>query len=429
MPRSVLTLSPQATGRLLLDAQGLLEDPERAASPAALQKMIERMGFVQVDTINVVERAHHLTLFSRMHTYRHDMLAKLIERKRTLWEHWTHDASVIPTQWFPHWKHRFDRYRSRIRTNTWWNARLGANPDDTIAMVRERITREGPLQSRDFKHDHENHPLPEEGWWGWKPAKAALEHLWRGGELTIIKRINFQKVYDLTERALPEQHHARMPEADEHVDWACSSALERLGVATSGEIAAFWHAIDAVAARKWCAAAMQRGELIEVMVEDAQSGKPRKSLAFAAMEGKLRRMMRGAASGVAKKGVGGREAASGVGAVGDDASRMRVLSPFDPVLRDRQRCQRLFGFDYRFEAFTPGPQRKFGYYVLPLLQGERLVGRINPKFHRDRGELVIDGLWWEKGVKPTKGRKIALHDALDRLAGFIGAERVRIARG
>lgn len=420
MPASELTLSPQAAGRLLLDAQGLLDDPDRAASPAALQKMIERMGFVQVDTINVVERAHHLTLFSRMHGYEHDMLAKLIERRKTLWEHWTHDASVIPTQWFPHWKHRFDRYRSSIRTNTWWNARLGAKPDETIAMVRERIMNEGPLQSRDFEHDHENHPLPEEGWWGWKPAKAALEHLWRGGELTIIKRINFQKVYDLTERALPEQHHARMPEADEHVDWACRSALERLGVATAGEIAAFWHAIDPVAARKWCSAALAQGELIEVMVEDAQGGNPRKSLAFTSMEGKLKR----AARRDLKRGVRGGEAASGA----DDAGIMRVLSPFDPVLRDRKRCQRLFGFDYRFEAFTPGPQRKFGYYVLPLLQGERLVGRINPKFHRDRGELIIDGLWWEKGVKPTKRRKTALTTALDRLARFIGADRVRIAR-
>lgn len=409
MPKGVFTLSPQAAGRVLLEAQGLLDDPDRRVSPATLQKLIERMGFVQIDTINVVERAHHLTLFSRVHGYEHAMLAKLIERRRSLWEHWTHDASVIPTQWFPHWKHRFDRYQRSIRRNAWWKARLGANPDETIAMVRERIVKEGPLQSRDFEHDHENHPLPEEGWWGWKPAKAALEHLWRGGELTIIKRINFQKVYDLTERAMPTQHFAPKPDIDEHVEWACHSALERLGVATPGEIAAFWHAIDPPAARKWCEQALHRGELIEVMVGDAQGGKPRRSLAFAANESMLRRANR-------------------ISDAGDDSKMMRVLSPFDPVLRDRKRCQRLFGFDYRFEAFTPGPKRKYGYYVLPLLQGEALVGRINPKFHRDRGELVIDGVWWEHGVKPTKARKAALNEALDRLARFIGAERVRIAR-
>jgi uncharacterized protein YcaQ len=114
------------------------------------------------------------------------------------------------------------------------------------------------------------------------------------------------------------------------------------------------------------------------------------------------------------------------GASPADDEPIRVLSPFDPILRDRNRALRLFNFDYRFEAFVPAPKRKFGYYVMPLLQGERLVGRVNPKFHRDRGELVIDGVWWEKGIKPTRARKAALDDALQRLARFVGAERVRI---
>lgn len=404
-----MPVSAGAAVRVLLDAQGLRDDPNRTASHAALQKLIERMGFVQIDSINVVERAHHLTLFSRIHGYRHGMLAHLLERRRTLWEHWTHDASAIPTQWFPHWKHRFERARSSIRRNDWWKQRLGERPERMMAMVRERIEREGPLQSRDFEHDHASHPLPEEGWWGWKPAKAALEHLWRCGELTIIRRINFQKVYDLTERALPTVHNAPASQSEAFVDWACRSALERLGVATPGEIAAFWHAIDPADARTWCTHALHSGELIEVMVGDAQGGKPRKALAFAAREGKLRRANRTLQAD-------------------DDGLAMRVLSPFDPVLRDRKRCLRLFDFDYRFEAFTPGPKRKYGYYVLPLLQGERLVGRINPKFHRDRSELVITGVWWEKGIKPTKTRKAALNDALQRLAGFIGADHIRIAR-
>lgn len=415
MRNGLLTIPAVTARRLLLEAQGLCDDPHRRASPAALQKLIERMGFVQIDTINVVERAHHLTLFTRMHKYEPRMFAHLLERRRppTLWEHWTHDASAVPTKWYGHWKHRFARYASRTQRSEWWTARMGREPERTIAMVRERIELEGPLQSRDFEHDHDIHPLPEEGWWGWKPAKAALEHLWRCGELVIIRRVNFQKVYDLAERAMPAQHAAAPPSADEHVEWACRTALERLVIATPGEIAAFWHAIDPPAARRWCVAATASGELIEVVVEAIDGGKPRKALAFASMESRLRRLsrMRNAAS-----------------ADGDHASPMRVLSPFDPVIRDRQRCLRLFNFDYRFEAFTPSSKRKYGYYVLPLLQGDRLVGRVNPKFHRDHGELAINGVWWEADIKPTKARKAALNNALAQLARFIGAERITIAR-
>ena len=413
---SPMSISAQAARRALLEAQGLRDDPERRASPAALQRLIERMGFVQIDTINVVERAHHLTLFSRMHGYQPRMLAHLLERRRSLWEHWTHDASAIPTKWHPHWKHRFERYRSRIQRHAWWKARLGDDPERTIVMVRERIERDGPLQSRDFEHDRANHPRPEDGWWGWKPAKAALEHLWRSGELVITRRINFQKVYDLAQRAMPDLHAAPISEPEDHVAWACRSALERLVIATPGEIAAFWHAIDPPTARRWCVEAIRSGELTELMVEDVRGGKPRKSVALAANESALRRLAR----------MAGRDAASGGEEALNDRAPMRVLSPFDPVLRDRKRCLRLFGFDYRFEAFTPGPQRRYGYYVMPLLQDDRLVGRIDPKFHRDRGELVVNRVWWEQGVKPTKARRVAVDAALQRLAMFVGAERVSV---
>jgi uncharacterized protein YcaQ len=411
MTTQPMTVPALAARRALLQAQCLLEPFEAGSSSAALQRLIERLGFVQVDTINVIDRAHHLTLFSRMHKYRRAMLADLIEKRRTLWEHWTHDASVIPTQWAAHWKHRFDRYRQRVQRHAWWKARLGDEPEKLLASVRERVAKDGPLLSRDFEHQATNVPPAEKGWWGWKPQKAALEHLWRCGELVIVKRVNFQKVYDLTERAMPALHAAPLPPRDEHVEWACRSALERLGTATPGELAAFWHAIDLPAARAWCVSGLKSGELMEVMIESVDGSRPRKSVMFAKMERIMRRWLREQrASSPANDGP------------------MRALSPFDPILRDRNRALRLFGFDYRFEAFVPAPQRRFGYYVMPLLQGERLVGRVNPKFHRDRGELVIDGLWWEKGVKPTRARQAALREALDRLAEFVGAERVRLSK-
>lgn len=133
---------------LLMDAQGLLSDPCRQATPSALQKLIEQMGFVQLDSINVVERAHHLTLASRLDDYKHEHFSWLLEQGRSLFEHWTHDASAIPTKWFAHWKPRFKRERERILNSLWWKERIGGEPDKIIDHVRERIAREGLFARR-----------------------------------------------------------------------------------------------------------------------------------------------------------------------------------------------------------------------------------------------------------------------------------------
>lgn len=388
---------------MLLAAQGLLDDPARPATARTLQALIEQMGFVQIDTINTVERAHHLTLLSRLDSYRPPLLARLLEEKRSLFEHWTHDASAIPSKWFPHWRHRFGRRRERIRANKWWNQRIGDNPDRLIGEIRRRIECEGPLLSRDFEHVPNGHQLPEEGWWGWKPQKAALEYLWHIGELAVTRRINFQKVYDLTERVLGEHYTRPAPEPDAHIDWACRTALERLGVATPAEIAHFWHAVTLEQVRAWCAAKRQAGELVEVLVESADGAKPRAAFAFHDWKSTASRL---------------REA----------PRRMRLLSPFDPVLRDRKRTMRLFDFDYTFEAFVPAPKRRYGYYVMPILEGERLVGRLDPKLHRETATLEIRNIWWESRVKLTKKRRTALEDAIERLSAAIGARSISFVR-
>lgn len=395
--------------RLLLGAQGLLDDPDRKATAADLAKLIRRMGFVQIDTINVVERAHHLTLFSRLRGYRHEMLPHLLERKRLLFEHWTHDASAIPLEWFGHWKHRFERHHERIRRHAWWKERLGKDPQGLLEEVKKRIERDGPLLSKDFEREDDGSGKKESGaWWGWKPQKAALEHLWRTGELSVARRVNFQKVYDLTHRVFPEHHATPKSEWEEHVDWACRAALERLGVATPSELAAFWNAIDLAEARRWCDARAAKGEIERVMTEGVGDGgdggaESRPRVAFAV-------------SGWRKI----------VEKLPDPPRGMRLLSPFDPVIRDRKRLLRLFGFDYSFEAFVPGPKRKYGYYVLPVMDGERMAARLDPKFHRDKGVLEVKKVWWEKGEKPTKARRAELEEAVGRLADFIGAERVEM---
>lgn len=396
MTASAPTISTESARRLFLGAQGLLADPVRRVNRATLLRLIEQMGFVQIDSISVVARAHHLTLASRLDGYRHEHFTHLLEQERSLFEHWTHDASAIPTKWFAHWKPRFAGQRERLRHNKWWRQLIGMEPDKILDHVRERITIEGPLRSQDFEHDRRGAPA---GWWGWKPQKAALEYLWSTGELMVTRRENFQKVYDLTERVLPECHALAPPTEEEHLGWACRTAFERLTIASSKEVADFWHAITPTQARHWCEAAVRAGRITPVFIASSDDVKPRASFALIDWEKRLRKLP-------------------------DPPERMRLLSPFDPVLRDRARLARLFGFDYRFEAFTPEAKRQYGYYVLPILEGDRLVGRLDPKFQRGKSVLEVRSVHWEAGVRVTRTRQRQLEEAASRLANLIGAERI-----
>ena len=391
-------VTAEAARLLLLDAQGLLENPVRQATPSALQKIIERIGFVQIDSINVVERAQHLTLASRLDDYKHEHFSRLLEQERSLFEHWTHDASVIPTKWFAYWKPRFIRERERLLNSPWWEERIGGEPDKLIDRVRERIAREGPLRSQDFEHERCG---ASSAWWGWKPQKAALEFLWSTGELMVTRREKFQKVYDLTERVLPEQSNAPPPSEGEHVEWACRTALERLIVATPKEVAEFWNAISIVQAKAWCEESVRAGRIIPVLVESLDGSKPKPSFAITGWEQRLERLP-------------------------EPPARTRLLSPFDPVLRDRARARRLFNFEYRFEAFVPEPKRQYGYYVLPILEGDRLVGRLDTKFHRRECLLNVRRIYWEPGIRVTLSRRRELEKAVERLAQLIGARQITL---
>jgi uncharacterized protein YcaQ len=379
--------------RLLLGSQGLLDAPARATSEG-VHELVRRLGYVQIDSINVVERAHHLILAPRLRGYRPSLLQGLLERQHRLFEHWTHDAAAIPTEWFPHWHHRFERYRTELRRRPWWRERMGSRPQAVIAQVRTRLEQGGPLLARDFAA--ESGRGGSSPWWGWSPQKTALEYLWWTGEVAIAGRRGFHKVYDLTRRVLPDAVAAPRPSPVENLEWACRTAIERLGVATPSEIAGFWKAVSAAAVRTWCADAAARGEIVAVDLEAADGGPPR--AAFAVADWGARSQTEPAAP-----------------------ARIKILCPFDPILRDRRRTQRLFGFDFRFEAFVPAARRQHGYYVMPLVEGDRLVGRIDPKLHRKEDRLEVRSVRWEPGVRPTRRRLAALDAAVGRLAQLVGA--------
>ncbi|MDR3672658.1 MAG: crosslink repair DNA glycosylase YcaQ family protein [Holophaga sp.] len=387
--------SPQLTAaqarRLLLAGQALLGPPP----PGGLEGLVQQLGYVQLDSINVVERAHHLILGCRTEAYDPAQFEALLEQRR-LFEHWTHDAAAIPLRWYPHWHLRFPKSRARILASPWWRERMGDQAEALLAQVLERIRAEGPLRSADF----EQPGTGGAGWWGWKPHKAALELLWHTGELAVASRLHFHKSYDLAERVFPEAHALPPPAPDAHLEWACATALERLGAATPRELAAFWNAVEPADAARWCAAAQAGGRIAQVAVQPRDGGPAKPCFAVPDWRERL-------------------------AALPEPGERMVILCPFDPILRDRARTLRLFGFDYRFEAFVPEARRQFGYYVLPILEGETLVGRLDAKHHRDRGVLECKGLWWEKAVRPTKARQRRLRTALETLARRIGAGEVQ----
>lgn len=389
-------LSNTDARRIFLDRHALLEPPTGPSRGDDLLDLIRRLGFVQVDSINTVERAHHMILWSRRQSYRPKHLTPLLERDRALFEHWTHDAAILPAEYFPYWKIRFAREADRLkrRWSDWQGAEFHAKVEDVLAHVRSG----GPVGSGEVGADEAR---GKGGWWEWHPSKTALEYLWRTGQLCVCHRRNFAKVYDLTERVLPDGHAAPAPSEAEMIDWACNAALDRLGFATSGELAAFWGIVRPEEAKDWCAGMLRRGAIEEIDVTGA--------------DGTLRRSL-------ARPGL-----SAGIAALPAPTGRVRVLSPFDPALRDRARAERLFGFHYRIEVFVPEPKRTYGYYVFPILEGDRMIGRIDMKCRRAEGILGIAAFWPEPGVAFGAGREARLMAELQRLATFCGCADIAFA--
>ena len=374
-----------AARRLFLHRHALAEAPTGPAKGQALSDLIDRIGFVQVDSINTVARAHHMILWSRRNAYRPEALKPLLERDRHLFEHWTHDAAILPVQLFPHWHHRFAR--DAVRLDAHWKTWFRDGYADQFDTLLRRISDHGPVTTSDVG---QGEARGKGGWWDWHPSKTALEWLWRTGQLAITRRDGFQKVYDLTERVIPAAHRHATPDPETMIDWACASALDHLGFATPGEIAAYWKAVTPTEARDWCRAALARGDVIDIDVEGA-SGQTRRMLARPDVLDQT---------------------------PPEPPARLRILSPFDPALRDRDRAEFLFGFFYRIEVFVPEPKRTYGYYVFPLLEGARLIGRIDVKAQRDAGALRVRALWPERGVSFGAQRMQRLQAELDRLARF-----------
>ena len=386
-----LTLS--AARHLHLSAQGLLKKPRRRAKPTDILPAIQRMSLLQIDTINIVARSPYLVLFSRLGAYSPEWLDNALSNGE-LMEYWAHEACFLPRSDFA-----LVRHRMRAPDKMGWKYRKEwmEQHAQEIKALTEHIKQNGPVRSADFEHPRKG----ASGWWEWKPHKRHLEGLFTAGEVMVIARRNFQRVYDLTHRV--------MPHWDDERDMLSQSAAEAimlensarsLGIFRPQWLADYYRLRQPALApllQEW--QAQQR--IIPVEVESLGAMwlhsdlLPELELALA---GKL------------------------------TATHSAVLSPFDPVVWDRKRAEQFFDFSYRLECYTPAPKRQYGYFVLPLLHKGQLVGRMDAKMHRKAGELEIISLYLEEGTRVTAGLEKGLRAAITEFAAWQGATRVRLGQ-
>jgi uncharacterized protein YcaQ len=365
--------------QLWLAANGLASAPSGVVD---VMSIIRRLGFLQIDTVRNVVRAQDHILWSRNHRYREDMVWDAL-RRRELFEHFTHDASLIPMDVYPLWQRQFHRLGEKAARAEWYQSGLARAETEAI---HARIKAEGPLSTHAFDSARDSTEM-----WSRPPHKKALEQMWYAGVLGTAERRNFVKYYDLGARVFPPVPPDR-PDAKAAGAMLCDLAMDRMGIANAGEIRRFWEAVPPDEVRDWIASR----DLIAVRVQ-AADGTWQDSWAVPDLTARLEGLL-------------------------PPSTRMRIINPFDPAIRDRKRLQRIFGFEYTNEMFVPQAKRKWGYYVYPLLEGDRFVGRLEAKADRDAGLLRVTGFWPETGVRWGQGRAARLSAELDRFARLAGVQ-------
>lgn len=383
MVSATLKINNRDARRLWLAANGLGQTP---TGPLDVMAIIRNLGFVQIDTVRNVTRAHNHIIWSRNQNFREGKLWPLLQQ-RQLFEHFTHDASLIPMEVYPMWQRQFERKRQDVLRTNWYRSGL---PQSSVDDIIERIRTEGPLSTHAFDTKIEG----KREMWARPPHKKALDMMWYCGELATARRTNFVKYYDLASRFFPAELRAKDYRPDEQAKWLHDQALDRLWFADFGEIRRFWDASSPAEVTAW----LDKGDLCPVSIERAD-GATYNALARADIGDLLQDTP-------------------------EPTSRLRILNPFDPAIRDRTRLQRLFGFEYRNEMFVPKAKRKWGYYVYPLLEKDRFVGRIELRADRKQGELQVIGFWAEPGVKWPAMRHQKLDAELDRFARYAGLASV-----
>lgn len=370
--------------RKVLSSQGLLQAQAFGTGLAGAAEAITHIGYVQIDSISVVERAHHHVLHARVPGFKPTMMNKLL-LNRDIFEYWSHAAAFLPIADF-----RFSLpYKQAIKDGQiHWHK----SPDKPLMRdLLDRIRRDGPLRSRDL----ESNQPKREGWWDWKPAKKALEQLYMQGDLMVSDREGFQKTYDLTERVLPDHIDTRTPSTEEFAQYLLDQQLRS-------------HACVSLRGVSYL---RKSAPLRGVGKDLVDAGLAQQTLAqVQAPNGDVLIIKAGALDGSMPR----------------VSNRMHILSPFDNSLIQRDRLKAVFDFDYQLECYVPEAKRQHGYFSLPLLFRDEFVGRMDCKAHRKTKHLEIKALHWERNDHDEELLVQAFVEALKRFLPFQGCVSVSL---
>ncbi|SHN43928.1 winged helix-turn-helix domain-containing protein [Chitinophaga sp. CF418] len=372
-------LTPSQARKIILHAAGLSKRAQFGKGPEAVYKLIDHLGFIQIDTNYVVERAHHHTIASRVPDYKPEWLEDLQEDGR-IFEFFISDAGYMPMHDF--------RFSLPVKESFSVNGKpLTQAEGSLMKKILDRIEREGPLTVKDFDNDRQE---ASSGWWDWRPSKIALERLYMEGQLMCTRNKDFHKLYDLPINIIPTDIETTMPTPEEFARHIILRTLQALGIAYVKEIA--WRArrVKDHLVKQELQKLVAEGEICQVTVEGLKSA-PLYML-----------------SGYKNKKIG----------LSDEAF---ILSPFDVLNVFRHRLRDFFNFDYQIECFVPEPKRKYGYFSLPILIGDTFVARMDSKADRKQRTLIIHNLHFE----PVKLSELMLDKLTDAIKAFAGFNQCR----
>lgn len=378
MPKSLTTVSVAEIRRRVVEAQGYASRT-RTGTAAEVLATIRRVGCIQLDSVSTVERSHRVALGARIGGYPEPCVSRLL-RTGKLFEYWAHEACLLPVEDYPMHRWRMAKF---AESHPWRGNVFEREPELTQQVLRE-IGERGPLGSRHFEGSGPG------GMWNWKPAKIVLEALHSAGRLAIAGRDGFQRLYDLPERVLPpELADGAVPSDDEYTRWATLRGVEARGALTESAVAEMWRLKGGAArVRPHADALVSEGKLRRLDVEDGRAP----MLVPAGVE------------------------------PGGPLPPALLLSPFDNLVWDRAFLKRIFGFEHVIEIYKREHERVYGYYVLPLLRRDRLVGRADLKHDRSEGVLRVKAFHPEPGVRGDLDS--VLDAALTRLARVLGVQTV-----
>ncbi len=397
MPRKPPTIQADAVTRLWLHRQGFSAPRGSVAlSRAALVNHLARTGALQLDSVNVVDRAHYLTLWSRFGPYDRKQLDRWVYDEGLAYEYWGHEASILPIAHLPIGLRRMRGFPpERWSESSWWQ-RFNASASSK-RRVLGRLRKEGPLESADFeRRPSEKPPLHFSAYP--KEDKRALQVLWHAGRVAVRRRRHFRRVYDLAERVYPTVEPVRTTALED--SWLLIG-LKGNGVASERHLVNYWTGPSPTAdlRKRIIARNMKAKRVVKVDVNGLEG-------TFYALPEDLD-LLRDA----------------------PEAHGTTLICPFDSLLWQRQRAEDLLGFRYRIEIYVPPTKRIYGYYVLPIMHNGRMVGRLDPKLHRTTAELEIKTIHIEPGFQPDAAFKTGFSSALESLATFLGASKIRTPTG